>query len=409
MIRYVIVGGGVAGTTAAQTLRSLDPAAAVALVGDEPYPYYYRPKLWEYLSGKTPQSDLFFRPAEWYAGRKIDLRLNAKVASIQPNRHRITLAAGEALPYDRLLLCTGSRSFIPGIPGTDLPGVFALRTLDDASAIRACALRSRRAVVVGGGLLGLETAHALRELNLDVTVVEIAPHLLPRQLDREGADFLQDRLEAMGMTFVTGARTAAVTGKESAAGVRLEDGRTIAGGLILFSAGVVPRAELAREAGIAVGRGIVVDGSLQTGAADVFAAGDAAEFEGRTYGLIPPAIEQARIAAQNMAGADPAVYRGTLPSATLKLLGMDLTSLGEATAEDATLFIRRVTDEKAGVYRKIAVRDGLLVGAILLNDTESVPLYRQLIASRRDVSQVQERLLDPAFNLKGFAAQKAVD
>jgi nitrite reductase (NADH) large subunit len=407
--RFVIVGGGVAGTTAAQNLRRLDSDAAVMILADEPYPYYFRPKLWEFLSGALEQSALFYRAEEWYASQKIDLRLTAVVTTIQPDARTLTLASGERLAYDRLLLATGACCFTPDAPGVKRQGVFVLRTLQDATAIRDQAARSRRAVVVGGGLLGLETAHALCTPDRAVTVVEIAPHLLPRQLDRDGARFLQTRLEEMGMIVITGASTAAVTGESAAAGIKLTDGREVPGELILFSAGIVPNVDLARAAGIEVKKGIVVDPSMRTSAEGIFAAGDAAEFEGRVYGLIPPSIEQARIAAQNMAGGEPAVYRGSLPAPTLKLLGMDLTSLGEATAEDAALTVRRTADEKSKCYKKVVIRDGAVVGAILLNETETVPLFRQLIASKRDVSQVVDRLLDNTFDLKGFVTQKPVE
>lgn len=404
MIRYVIIGGGVAGTTAAQNLRRLDPSAAVTLFAHEPHPYYYRPKLWEYLAGTLDPSALYYRAADWYAGQNIDLRVNTAVSGIQPGPHTLALATGEDFSYDRLLLATGSNCFIPNIPGAKLPGVFVLRTLQDAAALRDQAARSRRAVVVGGGLLGLEAANALRALNLDVTVIEIMPRLLPRQLDREGARFLQTRLESTGLEFITGARTAAVTGEAAATGIRLEDGREVPGELILFSAGVVPRVELARGAGIKVEKGIPVDPSMRTNTADIFAAGDAAEFEGRVYGLVLPAIEQARVAAHAMAGAEHRAYPGSIPSATLRLLGMDLTSFGEATAEDAALTIRRVTDAGAECYKKVVIRDGVVVGAIILNETETVPLFKQLIASKRNVSQVVDRLLDETFDLKGFVA-----
>jgi nitrite reductase (NADH) large subunit len=409
MTRYVIVGGGVAGTTAAQNLRRLDPSGVVILLGDEPSPYYYRPKLWEYLAGTLEATALNYRPMEWYSSQKIDLRTDTTVSEIQPKAHTLMLAAGDALSYERLLLATGSRCYVPGIPGVKLPGVFVLRTLQDANAIRSQASRSRRVVVVGGGLLGLETAHALCALNLDVTVVEIMPHLLPRQLDREGAQFLQTRLESMGLKFITGARTMAVTGETTATGIRLEDGREVPGELILFSAGIVPRAELARDAGIEVKKGIVVDPSMRTSAEAIYAAGDAAEFDGRIYGQVIPAIEQARVASQAMSGAEHTPYPGTLDSATLKLLGMDLTSLGEATAEDAGLTVRRALDEKAGTYKKIVVRSGVVVGATILNETETVPLFKQLIASKRNVSQAVDRLLDEAFDLKGFVATKPVE
>jgi nitrite reductase (NADH) large subunit len=409
MARYVIVGGGVAGTTAAQNLHRLDPSADVTLLGDEPYPYYYRPKLWEFLAAQVEQSALFYRPAEWYAAQGINLHLNAKVIGLQPKEHTIALATGESFPYDRLLLATGSCCFVPEIPGAALPGVFVLRTLLDALTLRAHACRSRRAVVVGGGLLGLETAHALSTLPLEVTVVEIAPYLLPRQLDREGAQFLQVRLESMGLEFITGAQTTAVLGESSAAGIRLADGRIIPGELILFSAGTLPRIDQARDAGLAVHKGIVVNASMQSNQEDIFAAGDVAEIDGRTYGLVPPAIEQARIASQNMTGGEPIRYPGTLPSATLKLMDMDLTSLGEATADDESVVVRRFIDEQAGIYKKAVFRDGVLIGAILLNDTASIQPLRQLMASRKNVSQVQDRLLDREFDWKKFISDTAVE
>jgi nitrite reductase (NADH) large subunit len=211
------------------------------------------------------------------------------------------------------------------------------------------------------------------------------------------------------MTVITGASTAAVAGESAATGIRLRDGREVPGELILFSAGIVPRADLARAAGIEVKKGIVVGPSMQTSGEGIYAAGDAAEFEGRVYGLIPPSIEQARIAAQNMFGGEQVAYHGTLLAPTLKLLGMDLTSLGEATAEDAALTVRRVEDEKSKCYKKVVIRGGAVVGAILLNETETVPIFRQLIASKRDVSQVADRLLDNTFDLKGFVSAKPVE
>ena len=403
MPKYLIVGSGAAGATAAQSFVRSDSAAKVVLIGDEPYPYYYRPKLWNFLAGELDQPALFYRPADWYASQNITLRLQTKAATIQLAEHRVILADGETLPYDRLLLSTGSRCFVPDVPGAGLPGVFLLRTLEDALAIREHSARSRRAVIIGGGLLGLETARALSALQLEVTVVEIAPHLLPRQLDREGAVFLQTRLESLGLKVIVGRKPAEILGEKAATGVRLDDGRTIPGELILFSAGIVPRVEIARDAGLTTRQGIIVDQYLQTSAEDVFAAGDAAEFEQRIYGLVNPALDQARAAAQNMAGEKTTVYRGTLPSATLKIVGMELTSLGEATAEGEPLVVLRDLNESGNCYRKLVLRDGILVGAILLNDTASVLAVRQLMTSRQNVSGFQDRLLEKGFNLQSFA------
>jgi nitrite reductase (NADH) large subunit len=407
MPRHLIIGGGVAGVTAAQHLRESDSAAGITLLAEEAFPYYYRPRLWEYLAGQIKQPALLFRPVEWYAAQKILLRLRTPAAAIRPSAHQVVLPSGEQLIYDRLLLATGARPFIPPVPGVEKKGVFALRTLADADAIRSHAGGSRRAVVLGGGLLGLETARALASTGLEVTVIEVAPYLLPRQMDREGAQVLQKRLEGMGLRFRTDSQPAEIEGEGSVAGVRLKDGSKVACELALFSTGIVPRIELAEDAGLATDRGITVDEYLQTGAEDVFAAGDAAEFNFCVYGLIPPAIEQARAAAENMAGGRKTAYRGTLTAATLKIAGMDLTSLGEATAEGGDLVILRRRGEVAGKYARLVLRNGVVTGAVLLEEKQLAAPVRQLISSRTNVAAWQDRLLDPMFDLQALAKSVA--
>jgi nitrite reductase (NADH) large subunit len=398
MQRYVIVGNGVAGVTAAQSIVQADPAAEVHIFGAEPYPYYQRPRLWEFLAGEIEQQTLYF------------------------------LANGGSIHYDRLLLATGARPFVPPFAGTDQDGVFTLRTLDDARAMKAYVNDIRSALVIGCGLLGLETARALLSLGLrrersaerlDVTALESASHLLPRQLDAEGAQVLQARLEAMGLHFLTGAETEAILGNGRVTGVRLKacpehsrrDGRLVEGQLVLISTGIRSRVELAREAGLEVDRGLIVDEQLRTSAADVYAAGDVAQFEGIVYGIIPAATEQAGVAAANMV-TDPstssghggsATYSGTVPATTLKIVGIDLTCLGDATAAGDEFFVLRQVDPAIGVYRRLALRDGKIVGAILLGDTQNVRPLKQLIATGRDVSAYSDRLLDGTLDLKALA------
>lgn len=403
MRQYVIVGNGVAGITAAQTIVRADPSAEMHVFGAEPYPYYRRPRLWEFIAGQTEQEALYFRPPEWYAERGIHLRLGVRATSLDPAAHRLALSDGSTAEYDRLLLATGGRPFVPPFEGADKEGVFTLRTLDDALAIKTYARDVRSAAVIGGGLLGLETARALLSLRLDVSVIEYSPHLLPRQLDAEGARVLQSLLEAMGLHILTNAATETIVGDGHATGVRLGDGRVVDGGLALISTGIRSRVELAREAGLEVNRGVVVNEQLQTSVEDVFAAGDAAEFEGRVYGIIPAATEQAQVAAANMVMPGSATYSGTILSNTLKIAGVDLTCLGEATATGDEFVILRKVDAASGVYRRLTLRDGKIVGAILLGDTQSVRPVKQLIASGRDVSGYGERLLDESFDLRTLA------
>ena len=411
MRSYVIVGNGVAGVTAAQSIVRADPTAEVHIFGAEPYPYYRRPRLWELIAGEVEQDALYFRPPEWYAERGIAVHLGVQVTSLDPSAHCLTLSDGSIAEYDRLLLATGGRPFVPPFEGTGREGVFTLCTLDDALAIKTYVRDVRRAAVIGGGLLGLETARALRSAGLEVTVIEFAPYLLPRQLDAEGAQVLQALLEAQGLHILTNAATEAILGDGHATGVRLKDGRVVDGELVLISTGIRSRLELAREAGLEVNRGVVVDEQLRSSAADVYAAGDAAEFKGRVYGIIPAAIEQAQVAAANMV-ADPSTssgrggsttYSGTMPANTLKVVGIDLTCLGEATATGDEFAILSRADPASGVYRRLALRKGKIVGAILLGDTQSVRPVRQLMATGRDVSAYSERLLDENFDLRALA------
>ena len=401
-MKHVIVGNGVAGVTAAQGIVRADPEAEVHIFGAEPYPYYRRPLLWEFIADQIEQDDLYFRPAAWYAERGIHLHLGVQVTALDPAAHRLSLADDSPIDYDRLLLATGGRPFIPPCEGTDKDGVFTLRTLDDALAIKAYARQATTALVIGGGLLGLETARALRTAGLDVTVVEFFPYLLPRQLDQEGAEVLQSLLKAQGLEVVTGATTQAVLGDVCADCIRLKDARVIEGDLVLFSTGIRSEAKLAQAAGLEVKRGIVVDSHLQTSAEDVFAAGDAAEFEGRVYGIIPPAIDQARVAAANMVTPGSATYSGSMPATTLKVAGAELTSLGESVAEGDEYTYLRHTDLAAGQYRKLVLQDGRIVGAIFLNDPTRVRPATQLMERKVDVSAYASRLLDDDFDLKSL-------
>ena len=401
-MKHVIVGSGVAGVTAAQVIARANPSAEVHLFGAEPYPYYRRPQLWELIAGQVEKDALIFRPPDWYAGRGIHLHLGVRVAALDSAAHTLALSDDSTVEYERLLLAMGARSFVPPCEGTDKEGVFTLRTMEDALAIKQHAHEVSVAVVVGGGLLGLETARALRAAGLDVTVVEFSSHLLPRQLDAEGAEVLRSLLEAQGLRIITGGATEAITGDGRADGVRLKDGREVPGELVLFSTGIRSEVTLAQEAGLEVNRGVVVDGHLRTSAADVFAAGDAAEFAGRVYGIIPAAIEQARVAAANMVELGSSTYTGTLASTTLKIAGAELASLGESTAEgDAYTQLRRA-DVAAGHYRKFVLREGRIVGAILLNDKERTRPVAQLIERGVDVSAHADRLLDDDFDFKSM-------
>lgn len=267
MTEVAIIGGGVAGVTAARSLADAASASdEIHIFSGEPYPYYPRPHLWRFIADEMEQEDLYFRPLSWYEERGIQFHLDTRTAAIDTEEHHLTLSDGERVEYDRLLVATGARPFVPPVEGADKEGVFTLRTLEDALAIKAYAASVDKALVIGGGLLGLETARALHDAGLAVQVIEIADYLLPRQVDREGAQVLRAILEAQGLELTTGAVVKAILGEERAEGIRTQDGEDFAGRLVLFSAGIRCRAKLAEEAGLEVNRGVVVDGQMKTSA-----------------------------------------------------------------------------------------------------------------------------------------------
>jgi nitrite reductase (NADH) large subunit len=403
-MRFVIIGNGVAGVTAARALS--DAGAEVEVYTQEAHHYYPRPRLQSFLAGEIELEKLPLYPAAWYEKRGIAVHLGAEVVGLDPRAKQIVLAActersrsnGRGISYDRLLLAAGGRPFIPAIKGVDKRGVFTLRTIEDALAVKRWAEGSKRAVVVGGGLLGLEAARALKVLGLEVIVLETELCLLPRQLDAEGGALLKGLIGAMGIDVALEASSQAILGDGQATGVLLQDGRRIEGDLILISVGVRCNVRLAQEAGLEVNRGVVVDEHLRTSAEDIYAAGDVAEFRGRVYGIIPAAIEQARAAARNMLGEE-ATYHGTIPSNTLQVMDIDCTSIGMVHPPEGVGY-QELRKSGAGVYKKLVLKDGRLVGAILLGDKKDAALIGRLIRAETDVSRRVESLLDDDFDWK---------
>lgn len=405
-MRFVIVGQGVAGVNAARGLAQVrSDHDEIHIYTDEKYLYYPRPRLPAFLAGEITLDELILYPAEWYEKRGIQVHLGEAVAEVNPQSKHITLAGGRQVAYDRLLLSNGSRPNVPPIKGADKKGVFTLRTVANALEIQAFARTIEHAVVIGGGLLGLEAARAVSALGPKVTVVEFFERLLPRQLDLEGAQMLQREMERFGLTIVTGAVTEEILGSGEVRGIRLKDGREIPGELVIISAGIRPNTELAAAAGIQVNRGVVVDPAMRTSAADVWAAGDVAEFEGRVWGIVTAATEQARVAAANMAapaGEAPATYVDIIPSNTLKVVGIDLTSIGLVNPEGEGYEEIRRKDESAGRYEKLVLKDGRIIGAIILGNKDKVRPITELINRGTDISSYKEALLEDQFDLNSL-------
>ncbi|MCF8061300.1 MAG: FAD-dependent oxidoreductase [Deltaproteobacteria bacterium] len=389
MVQYLIVGNGVAGTTAAEQIRREDPDGRITIVTDEDLPFYWRIRLNEFISGDISEEALVSKSRGWYEEHDIRLILETSIRRGDAEAKALTSESGDVFPYDALLLATGSHAFVPPIEGSDKQGVFTLRSVADARAIAVYAAGVEEAILIGGGLLGLETGNALRRLGKKVTVVEFFPRLLPRQLDPKGAARLQRMMEGMGFSFVLGAKTREIRGEGSAEGVLLEGGEALTGGMVLISAGVRPNLELARDLGLKTDKGVQVDETLRTSRPGIFAAGDVAEFQGMPYGIWPAAMEQGKIAGVNMAGGD-LTYEGTTPSNILKVAGIDLASAGEIDAEEEHDSRVLETEE---VYKKVVFDNGRIIGCIMLGDTKGFNRITRAIQEKEDVSARRDGIL----------------
>lgn len=400
-MKAVIVGNGLAGTLAAKTLRELDGGVEIDVFGEEAHAYYPRPNLIEFLAGRLPYERLFAFPEGWAERQRIGLHLGEAISRIRADEKAVETRTGKVFPYDTLLLAAGARASIPPIRGSDRKGVFVLRTLDDALAILDYLRDRTRAVVVGGGLLGLEIARALRTRGAEVRVVEVFDRLLPRQLDAEGAGILKGQIEKTGIVFRLGTATEEIWGDDEARGLRFEGGEKIEADLVVVAAGVKPDVRLAGDAGLKVGRGVVVDDRLRTSRPGIFAAGDVAEHRDRVYGIIPATFEQCRAAAHNMLDMD-LPYKGTIPSATLKVVGLFVTSAGVAVPDDPGYEVLTRKAPEEGIYKKVVLREGRLAGAIWMGTKKGAAEIARLVAAAKDVSSVKNELLEEDFDLSGI-------
>lgn len=389
----VIVGNGIAGVTAADYVRRRHPDCEIHLVSQERHPLYNRMAISRLVYGRSAMGGLYLQPDSWYDERRITSWLNTQAVQIDREQQQVMLATGETLPYDRLILATGSASHVPTIPGFGLPGSFVLREAEDAMALRAFVQshRCRSAIVGGGGLLGLEAAYALRKLGLQVTVLERGAWLLRRQLDERSAQILRRYLEGLGIELLLQAETAELRGAARVEEVTLKDGRTLAADIFLVAVGISPNVALAQTAGLEVGRGVRVSPTMETSAPGVFAAGDVAEVDGQILGLWPVAVEQARVAAHNATGGLEQ-YREAPPVTTLKVAGIDLTSIGRVEPRAPDELVITLEDEPQFQYRKLVIAEGAIVGAILIGFPREAVAVTAAVKARRDVGTIIDAL-----------------
>ncbi len=393
MKRLVVVGNGMAGIACVEQILKYDRVFDITVFGDETHVNYNRIMLSSVLAGERSADEITLNPLAWYQQNDITLRLGVRSVDVDASAKTVTGDDGSVTPYDTLLLATGSTPFMPRIEGLDRENVFVFRTLDDTRRLIERSGPGVKAVVIGGGLLGLEAARGLQVQGCDVTVVHLMPTLMERQLDANGGNYLTGTMEDLGIRVLLGRTTTAIVGSDRAEGVALEDGTILEADLVVVAAGIRPNVELAYKAGLAVNRGIVVNDHMETSSADIFAVGECVEHRGVCYGLVAPLIEQGKVLAATMTGHKGPTYTGTIQASKLKIMGVDVFSAGDWSEQHAEPV--RFEDRALGVYKKLTVRDGRLVGVILVGDTSDSHRYMEWIRTGADLSDRRRHLLFP--------------
>ena len=393
--RLVVVGNGMAGMRTVEELLKLDSDLyAITVFGAEPHGNYNRILLSPVLAGEKRVDEIMLNTREWYAANGITLHAGDPVVAIDRARRVVRAASGLEVGYDRLLLATGSRPFMIPVPGVDLPGVIAFRDINDVETMLAAARAHRRAVVIGGGLLGLEAANGLKRQGMDVTVVHVMDSLMERQLDKPAAALLKQALEARGLRILLGANTDAILGERGrVSGLRFKDGSEIDADLVVMAVGIRPNIELAKSAGLHCERAIVVDDTLQTlSDPRIYAVGECVQHRKATFGLVAPLWEQAKVAAAHLAGFGHRRYVQSEHSTKLKVTGVDLFSAGDFIGDTDTedLVFR---DPRRGAYKRLVLKENRIQGVVLYGDVADGPWYFELMQRRADVSAFRQRLV----------------
>ena len=389
----VVVGNGMAGMRTVEELLKLAPDLYdITVFGAEPHGNYNRILLSPVLAGEKTVDDIMLHTREWYAQNGITLHAGDPVVRIDRKARTVQALSGIKVRYDRLLLATGSTPFIVPVPGHELPGVIGFRDIDDVDTMLRAARAHRHAVVIGGGLLGLEAANGLQRRGMDVTVVHMSGSLMNQQLDAPASLLLKSALEARGLRFLMQAQTAEILGTRRVQGVRFADGSTIPADLVVMTAGVRPNIALAKEAGLHCERAIVVDDCLQSYDPRVYAVGECVQHRRATFGLVAPIWEQARVCGAHLAGAGHRRYVQQASATKLKVTGIDLYSAGDIIGSEGSedLVLR---DPRRGVYKRLVVQGNRLAGAVLYGEVQDGPWYFDLIQKRSDISRLRSHLL----------------
>jgi nitrite reductase (NADH) large subunit len=393
MRRLVVVGNGMAGMACVEQILKHGPKFQITVFGDETHVNYNRVMLSSVLAGEKSADEIVINTREWYARNEIDLRVGVRIVDVDPAAKTVTGNDGSVTPYDTLLLATGSSAWMPPVEGLDKDGVFVFRTLDDTRELLRRAGPGRKAVVIGGGLLGLEAARGLQVQGCAVTVVHLMATLMERQLDPDGGFYLVGKMEELGVEVLLQRTTTAILGNGHVEGVALSDDSCIEADLVVVAAGIRPNVELGYKAGLAVNRGIVVNDYMETSDPDIFAVGECVEHRGICYGLVAPLYEQGKVLAATITGNRGPTYTGTIQAAKLKIMGVDVFSAGDWSEQNAEPV--RFEDRALGVYKKLTVRDGKLAGVILVGDTSDSHRYMEWLRAGTDLAPQRRHLLFP--------------
>ncbi|GFM49170.1 pyridine nucleotide-disulfide oxidoreductase [Pseudomonas cichorii] len=394
-LRLVMIGNGMAGVRTLEELLKLnEDLYEITVFGAEPHPNYNRILLSPVLAGEQTFDDIVLNDLDWYRKHDIQLLLNRRVVKIDRSRRIVTAEDGTQAYYDRLLIATGSRPFVLPVPGNTLKGVIGYRDIADTRLMIDTATTHRRAVVIGGGLLGLEAANGLKLRGMDVTVIHNGQWLLERQLDKTSGQMLQAALERRGLTFRLNEQTEAFLGDEQGQvhAVQFKGGAVIDADLVVMAAGIRPNMELAAQSGLPCDRGILVNDTLQTYDPRVYAIGECASHRGIAYGLVAPLFEQARVCANHLAQLGFARYQGSVISTKLKVTGIDLFSAGDFLGGEGTESII-LSDPLGGIYKKLVIKNDVLVGACLYGDTADGNWYLQQIRENRGIDTIRNHLM----------------
>jgi len=390
--KIIIIGNGAAGISAAKAIRKRNQDIKVTILDQEKQVIYYKPLLSEYIAQDEVLKKIYLHKHKWYEDQNIELKLGVSVIKINVEDQTIETAQGETMAYDKLILALGSRSFIPPIKNADYEGVFTLRNIGDADRIKDYAKNCKKAIIIGGGLLGLEAADQLKALGLDITVVELANRLLPRQVDDKGAHIFEEGILKQGIHLAKGNAVSMIIGHHKAEYVQLMDGRKIPADLVIISAGIVSEGYLAEEAGLEYDRSIIVNKHMQTSNPHIYAAGDVAQFSEKNYGIWPEAMEQGNVAGANAVG-DKLTYKDFIPSNAFNGLNMNVFSIGQVNYDDdAHVAILGFEDLENGIYKKLFFKNQGLVGAVIIGDNSKTKLVVEAMKKKSSPGELLEIL-----------------